>query len=100
MRKRSDRLICIMVTGTNPEKVNADSLSIDDIANAQGRYIEHLTSFIPNDVQSILDVGCGVGGNAAYLQESGFDIDVLSPDSYQEESDQGKIQRYIAIFQI
>ena len=69
----------------NPEKVNADSLSIDDIANAQGRYIEHLTSFIPDDVQSILDVGCGVGGNAAYLQESGFDIDVLSPDPYQEK---------------
>ena len=33
----------------------------------------------------ILDVGCGVGGNAAYLQDRGFDIDVLSPDSYQEE---------------
>jgi len=68
-----------------PEKVNADSLSIDDIAEAQGRYIEHLTSFIPDDVRSILDVGCGVGGNAAYLQERGFDIDVLSPDPYQEE---------------
>jgi len=68
-----------------PEKVNVDSLSIDDIANAQGRYIEHLTSFIPEDVRSILDVGCGVGGNAAYLQERGFDIDVLSPDSYQEK---------------
>ena len=68
-----------------PEKVNVDSLSIDDISNAQGRYIEHLTSFIPKDVQSILDVGCGVGGNAAYLQERGFDIDVLSPDPYQEK---------------
>ena len=68
-----------------PEKVNVDSLSIDDIANAQGRYIEHLTSFIPEDVRSILDVGCGVGGNAAYLQERGFDIDVLPPDPYQEK---------------
>ena len=69
----------------NPEKVNANSLSIDDIADAQGRYIEHLKSFIPDDVRFILDVGCGVGGNAAYLQDRGFDIDVLSPDSYQEE---------------
>ena len=68
-----------------PKRVNVDSLSIDDIADAQGRYIEHLTSFIPEDVRSILDVGCGVGGNAAYLQDRGFDIDVLSPDSYQEE---------------
>ena len=68
-----------------PEKVNGNSLSIDDIANAQGRYIEHLTSFIPEDVRSILDVGCGVGGNAAYLLERGFEIDVLSPDPYQEK---------------
>lgn len=68
-----------------PEKVNVDLLSIGDIADAQGRYIEHLTSFIPEDVKSILDVGCGVGGNAEYLQERGFDIDVLSPDPYQEK---------------
>ena len=68
-----------------PKKVNVELLSIDDIAEAQRRYIQHLTSFIPDDVRSILDVGCGVGGNAAYLQERGFDIDVLSPDSYQEE---------------
>jgi len=68
-----------------PEIVNADLLSIDDIAKAQRRYIQHLTSFIPEDVRSILDVGCGVGGNAAYLKDRGFDIDVLSPDTYQEE---------------
>ena len=68
-----------------PEKVNVDLLSIGDIADAQERYIEHLTSFIPEDVKSILDVGCGVGGNAEYLQDRGFDIDVLSPDPYQEK---------------
>ena len=60
-----------------PEKVNVDLLSIGDIADAQGRYIEHLTSFIPENVKSILDVGCGVGGSAAYLRERGCDIDVL-----------------------
>ena len=68
-----------------PKKVNVELLSIDDIAEAQRCYIQHLTSFIPDDVRSILDVGCGVGGNAAYLQERGFDIDVLSPDPYQEK---------------
>ena len=68
-----------------PEIVNAELLSIDDIAKAQRRDIQHLTSVIPEDVRLILDVGCGVGGNAAYLQERGFDIDVLSPDPYQEK---------------
>ena len=68
-----------------PKKVNVELLSIDDIAEAQRRYIQHLTSFIPDDVRSILDVGCGVGGNAAYLLERGFEIDVLSPDPYQEK---------------
>ena len=69
----------------NPERIDPDSLSIDDIVKAQGRYIEHLSSFIPEEVKTIIDVGCGVGGNAAYLQEKGFEIEVLSPDLYQEE---------------
>ena len=30
-----------------PKKVNVELLSIDDIAEAQRRYIQHLTSFIP-----------------------------------------------------
>ena len=69
----------------NPETINSNVLSIDDIVKAQGRYIEHLSSFIPEDVKKIIDVGCGVGGNAEYLKEKGFEIDVLSPDTYQEE---------------
>lgn len=69
----------------NPESINSDLLSIEDIVKAQGRYIEHLSSFIPNEVNKIIDVGCGVGGNAAYLKENGYEIDVLSPDIYQEE---------------
>ena len=69
----------------NPESINSDLLSIEDIVKAQGRYIEHLSSFIPNEVNKIIDVGCGVGGNAAYLKEKGYEIDVLSPDVYQEE---------------
>ena len=69
----------------NPETINSNVLSIDDIVKAQGRYIEHLSSFIPEDVKKVIDVGSGVGGNAEYLKEKGFEIDVLSPDTYQEE---------------
>ena len=69
----------------DPKTIDTNLLSIEDIVNAQGRYIEHLASFIPEDVKNIIDVGCGVGGNAAYLKEKGYLIDVLSPDAYQEE---------------
>ena len=69
----------------NPSSLNTDLLSIEDIVLAQGRYIEHLASFIPENVNKIIDVGCGVGGNAAYLKEKGYEIEVLSPDVYQEE---------------
>ena len=69
----------------DPKSIDSNLLSIDDIVKAQGRYIEHLASFIPEDVDKIIDVGCGVGGNAAYLKEKGYLIDVLSPDTYQEE---------------
>ena len=65
----------------DPKTIDTNLLSIEDIVNAQGRYIEHLASFIPEDVKNIIDVGCGVGGNAAYLKEKGYLIDVLSPDA-------------------
>ena len=49
-----------------PNSVKIESITLQDIKNAQNRYIEHLASFIPNEVNSILDVGCGIGGNAEY----------------------------------
>ena len=35
------------------------------------------------DVKSILDVGCGIGGNADYLHNKGYHIETLSPDDFQ-----------------
>tara|TARA_S200000501_G_scaffold175815_1_gene165496 strand:+ start:4408 stop:5229 length:822 start_codon:yes stop_codon:yes gene_type:complete len=63
----------------DPEKINLEELKI-----AQGRYIEHLSSFIPKGVRTILDVGCGIGGNAEYLIKKGYSIDTLSPDDFQK----------------
>lgn len=68
----------------NPEAVNPEELSLADITTAQERYIEHLASFIPEDVRTILDVGCGIGGNARYLMNQGYEVEALSPDGYQE----------------
>jgi len=66
-----------------PKSVDLDSVNLQEIKDAQGRYIEHLSSFIPSNVKSILDVGCGIGGNADYLHNKGYHIETLSPDDFQ-----------------
>ena len=69
----------------DPKSVTAENLSLNDIVAAQDRYIEHLTSFIPEDVKTILDVGAGIGGNSSYLLNKGYKVEALSPDDYQEQ---------------
>ena len=68
----------------NPSSVEIESLTLQDIKNAQLRYIEHLASFIPKDVDSIIDVGCGIGGNTEFLIEKGYTLETLSPDDFQK----------------
>ena len=67
----------------DPEKVDLGSLTLKDIKSAQLRYIDHLSSFIPKDTKTILDVGCGIGGNTDFLLKKGYSIEALSPDNYQ-----------------
>ena len=45
----------------DPENIDLSTLSLQDIRNAQYRYIDHLASFIPSETKTILDVGCGGG---------------------------------------
>ena len=40
----------------HPEEIDPQELTLDDMVKAQDRYIEHLATFIPEDVKSILDV--------------------------------------------
>ena len=68
-----------------PDKVITDNLTLNDMVAAQERYIEHLASFIPKDVKTILDVGAGIGGNSTYLLSKGCSVEALSPDDYQEK---------------
>ena len=69
-----------------PNSVEIESITLQEIKNAQDRYIEHLASFIPNKVNSILDVGCGIGGNAEYLINQGYVLETLSPDDFQKST--------------
>jgi MPBQ/MSBQ methyltransferase len=68
----------------NPESVNVSEFTLNEMVKAQGRYIEHLVSFIPEDVKTVLDVGAGIGGNSSYLLSKGYEVEALSPDEYQE----------------
>ncbi|MBL4762683.1 MAG: class I SAM-dependent methyltransferase [Gammaproteobacteria bacterium] len=58
-----------------------DGLEVDirNLAKAQEAYTEHLFSFIPDGVKTILDVGCGAGNIGRKLIERGYDVECVSP---------------------
>jgi MPBQ/MSBQ methyltransferase len=81
-----------------PEKLTPAHLRI-----AQQAYVDRLLSFIPAGIQTILDVGCGIGGNAAHLLSQGFSVEGLAPDPFQQEQflqrTHGKAQFHLARFE-
>jgi len=60
-----------------------DKLTLENFQKAQERYLANLIKFIPKGVKTILDVGCGVGGNAAKLLSLGYKVTGICPDPYQ-----------------
>lgn len=50
-----------------------------NVYQAQENYANFLLSHIPEDVHSILDVGCGSGKFAEKLLNNGFSVDCVSP---------------------
>lgn len=63
----------------------AEDLTIAKFGVAQAAYSAKLLGFMPEGIKTVLDVGCGIGGNAAYLLERGFDVEGLAPDPFQQE---------------
>jgi len=57
-----------------------DTLNLENLKIAQKKYTTQLASYIPEGVNQILDVGCGIGDNALYLAENGYQLTCLSPD--------------------
>jgi MPBQ/MSBQ methyltransferase len=78
-----------------------DELTIENLFLSQKRYIDHLISFIPQDVKTVLDVGCGIGGNTLRLLEKGLDVEALSPDIAQEKAflAKGKVPFHLSKFE-
>lgn len=68
-----------------PLPASVDELTPAQLRIAQQAYADHLLSFVPADVNTILDVGCGIGGNAAHLLSKGFSVEGLAPDLLQQE---------------
>ncbi|MGL5034106.1 MAG: class I SAM-dependent methyltransferase [Microcystaceae cyanobacterium] len=63
----------------------AEELSMSRLVQAQEAYSQKLLNFIPEGVIRLLDVGCGIGSNAAFLIEQGLNVDGLAPDPLQQE---------------
>lgn len=76
-----------------------EELTMKNFRLAQQRYSNYLISFIPPGVTKVLDVGCGVGGDALNLRKRGYEVVALSPDSYQqkvfEKNTQSKVPFYL-----
>ncbi|MDP5339300.1 MAG: class I SAM-dependent methyltransferase [Nodularia sp. (in: cyanobacteria)] len=80
-----------------------EELTLTHLRKAQEAYTTKLFSFIPPETKSVLDVGCGIGGNAKSLWERGLSVEGLAPDAIQEEkfiqNTNGKIPFYLTTFE-
>ena len=65
------------------EKLTAEDkkLTLACVRDAQQRYTDILIKAIPNNVKSILDVGCGIGDVSRALSKLEYDVTGISPDS-------------------
>lgn len=67
-----------------PVPTSTEELTFSRLRAAQLSYSERLLNFIPTGTNTVLDVGCGLGGNAAYLLARGFAVEGLAPDPFQQ----------------
>ncbi|MFW9262852.1 class I SAM-dependent methyltransferase [Nostoc sp. CALU 546] len=86
-----------------PLPTHGEELTLTRLRVAQESYAAKLFSFIPEGTKTVLDVGCGIGGNAAYLCDRGFSVEGLAPDALQQErfiqNTNGKVPFYLTRFE-
>ncbi len=59
-------------------------IDLDELKKAQSCFTQKLIGFIPPDVKTVLDVGCGIGDNARALSRLGLRVTAISPDANHE----------------
>lgn len=64
---------------------DGEPATLEGLKAAQRSYSDRLRSWIPKDVKSILDVGCGIGTDALELGELDYEVEGLSPDPFQQQ---------------
>ena len=63
-----------------PEE-DGTKLTLDCLRDAQQKYTDILIDAIPENVKSILDVGCGIGDVSRALSKLEYNVTAISPDS-------------------
>ncbi|MEH2263354.1 class I SAM-dependent DNA methyltransferase [Nostoc sp.] len=86
-----------------PLPTAGEELTLTGLRVAQSAYAAKLLSFIPEGTKTVLDVGCGIGGNAAYFCSRGFSVEGLAPDALQQEkfiqNTNGQVPFYLTRFE-
>lgn len=82
---------------------SSEELTLSSLRAAQEAYTAKLFSFIPQGTNTVLDVGCGIGGNAKYFLERGFSVEGLAPDALQQQrflqNTNGQVPFYLTRFE-
>ena len=64
--------------------IEPESISINDLENAQMKYVELIIEQILHKQKNVLDVGCGMGGLSKILMDKGINVQSLTPDNNQK----------------
>ena len=62
-------------------KEEGTKLTLECLRGAQQKYTDVLIEAIPNNVRSVLDVGCGIGDVSRALSKLEYNVTAISPDS-------------------
>lgn len=65
-------------------------VKVQNMPEAQRRYSDFLISHFPDEVKTILDVGCGAGGVATKLLSRGYQVQGVSPSPLLSEAAQNQ----------